>query len=876
MKLVRFVTVITLLTSQVGGGTLSCAGAEPFLAEVKANLQADVPEDDPFQPVSGVESITRDDCVDEEIHCAEVESLYEHAYPNRTMWNRIFSNDQLYSAYTAWEIKPGNERVLGDGQIMVPLWQTTESLLFADLRGQMDDQQSYEGNWGMGFRQIRNESWILGVYGYYDLRHTEFGNDFNQATFGLEALSVEWEARVNGYIPETGSKSVSSLNSAGISNGTIVVRAGEERAYHGVDAEIGKLLNDWCDGDVELRGYLGGYHFDTNAGGYPHISGPRGRVELRAYDLNWLGEGSRVTIGGELQWDEVRDTQVFGMLRVRIPLGPEQHARQLTRLERRMLDRIVRDVDVVAHAQGGPEEAAINPLTGREFGQVEVVDANGNLQTAVNTAGVNGTVIASGAAGQLNNAGTINLQQGQTLLGGGSTLQVTGSKSGTTTTFTAPGSTPVIHQSNSGLDVIRLADNTAIYGTTIDGGFDSLDVSSAEGTIVVQNNVIQNSSRHGLNINMAGTQTLSAHIENNQFVNVDDDAIVASVFGDAQLDLSNSIVGNTFLGMNNTNNAIRLEINASSGDTAKITASIRDNVISDVNQDGVFLDVDDTGEMVTTISNNQFLRIAGDGVEISVEDHDDGNITQTTTLTNNQFTDINGAGIRIETNDNDSDDNYLVSQTTTISGNTFLRNSVGVAIQYDSDSDSDGGVFVSTNTITNNRFLEGTGDGINLTVSDWDDEDLTLSLDIVNNEFNTHAGDAIDLTVGDTALDSGTLLFLPTISGNTITNTAQDNIKISVSDEVSLVGNILNNNITGGIDGLDILSDGVGANTVTIGGNVINGVTGTGIQFNSDSATTISDGGQNNTVNSTGTIFNFDNQGNLGGSQILINGVLEP
>ncbi|MFK5952331.1 MAG: hypothetical protein QM498_04675, partial [Desulfobacterium sp.] len=40
----------------------------------------------------------------------------------------------------------------------------------------------------------------------------------------------------------------------------------------------------------------------------------------------------------------------------------------------------------------------------------------------------------------------------------------------------------------------------------------------------------------------------------------------------------------------------------------------------------LFLDIDDTGEMITTITNNQFLRIAGDGVEISVEDHDDGNV----------------------------------------------------------------------------------------------------------------------------------------------------------------------------------------------------------------------------------------------------------
>jgi hypothetical protein len=791
-------------------------------------------------------------------------------------FGRHGSNCDLYQTYTAWEFSPGDHRVLGDGQLMVPLWQTSDSLIFADVRGQMDDRDNYEGNWGLGLRQIQNDSWIAGVYGFYDLRRTGNNNNFSQATFGAEALAVDWEARINGYIPETGAKSVAGLNQAGLFNGAIVVRGGQERAYYGGDIEFGRLLQEWNNGDAELRGFVGGYHFDTDASGYPNITGARGRVELRMYDLNWLGEGSRVTLGGESQWDDVRDSQYSAMLRVRIPLGYRNGARKLSRLERRMLDRVIRDVDVVVNDQLGAAENAINPLTSQVFGPVEVVDATGDLQTAIDTAGANGTVIANGAAGQFNPGATINLQTGQTLLGGGSTLQVTGATSGTVATFTVPGSTPVISQSSTGLDVIRLDDDTAIFGTTLEGGFDSIDMSAAEGNIVVQNNELRDASRHGININLAGTQTLAAHIENNRFVNIDDDAIVASVFGDAQLDLSQSVVGNTFLGMNNTNNAIRLEINASSGDTASINASIRDNIIQDVNQDGIFLDVDDTGIMTTTVSNNQFLNIAGDGIEISVEDHDDGNITQTTTVANNQFTDVSGAGVRIETNDNDSDDEYLVNQITSIAGNTFLRNGTGVAIQYDSDSDSDDGQYVSRTTISSNNFLDGVGDGINLDVSDWDDEDLTIELNISQNQFLTHAGDAIDLSVGDIDLDSGVVNFLPTITDNVFTGTGQDNILIDVSDETSLVGSITGNTITGGVDGLDIFSGGDGPNFLTIGGNTIDQATDTSIRLDSASATTIIDLGQDNIVTNPSTIFDFSNTGNLGGSQILINGVREP
>ena len=38
-------------------------------------------------------------------------------------------------------------------------------------------------------------------------------------------------------------------------------------------------------------------------------AGPRGRVEFRVYDLPFLGDGSRLTAGGELSWDDPRGVQ---------------------------------------------------------------------------------------------------------------------------------------------------------------------------------------------------------------------------------------------------------------------------------------------------------------------------------------------------------------------------------------------------------------------------------------------------------------------------------------------------------------------------------------------------------------------------------------
>ena len=82
----------------------------------------------------------------------------------------------------------------------MPLWQTSDSLIFADIRAQMDDDEGYEGNWGLGYRTIKDNCWILGAYGFFDRRRTENQNYINQGTFGVEALSVEWSLLNNRMV----------------------------------------------------------------------------------------------------------------------------------------------------------------------------------------------------------------------------------------------------------------------------------------------------------------------------------------------------------------------------------------------------------------------------------------------------------------------------------------------------------------------------------------------------------------------------------------------------------------------------------------------------------------------------------------------------
>ena len=58
--------------------------------------------------------------------------------------------------------------------------------------------------------------WIFGINGFYDIKHSSFGNNFHQGALGLEMLHPNWGVRWNGYLAGEGAKLVSSLNQASL------------------------------------------------------------------------------------------------------------------------------------------------------------------------------------------------------------------------------------------------------------------------------------------------------------------------------------------------------------------------------------------------------------------------------------------------------------------------------------------------------------------------------------------------------------------------------------------------------------------------------------------------------------------------------------
>ncbi|MCA9240364.1 MAG: inverse autotransporter beta domain-containing protein, partial [Planctomycetales bacterium] len=368
----------------------------------------------------------------------------------------IVGTSALRPAHAEIEGRAGDPAETLQGNLMVPFWQQQNVHWFFDIRGQYDDNRSGEGNFGVARRELLSNGLIVGVYSFYDLRHSQFNNNFQQGMVGFELLTLDWEYRVNGYLPFTGTQAT-GVNSSSVQGGNIVVQQGLERAYFGWDAEFGWLM--WRLGgtyDHEVRAFAGGYYFDTDKAGFPSIGGVRARLEGRLYDLPILGAGSRFTYGASYQWDDVRDNQWLASVNLRIPFGAGGRSySRLSPIDRRMLSAIRRDEAIV---------------TGRALGAAEqaVISSNGIVATNVTEADTAAEINNGGpivvVTGDISTNTTINVDANQFV---GGQFEVQGQNSGAKATF---GKKHTITGTDATKNVVEIANNSTLTGLNITGG----------------------------------------------------------------------------------------------------------------------------------------------------------------------------------------------------------------------------------------------------------------------------------------------------------------------------------------------------------------------------------------------------------------------
>lgn len=396
------------------------------------------------------------------------------------------ADNRKWGAHLDFEGRWGNARSLGDAGLFAPLWQSPDTLFFTDIRGRFDSQDGREGNFGFGLRHMLNSGWNLGAYGYYDARRTALGNTFNQVTLGVEALSPDIDIRANLYAPFGDTSRQISTTGGGnpfaeLANGTIqVVTPGiiqiVERAMTGFDSEIGWRAPVFdVEALTQVRIYGGGYYF-SGGGLTKDIAGPRGRVEFSIDDIAGF-PAARLTFGAEMQHDDVRGTQGFAIARLRLPLQVDRPAARLTAQERRMTERVVRDVDIVSGTGRGAQlraevrEAAVNTWNNQTVTAARQVSAGtqAELQATLDALGAGSVVVLNGTITAVVTGTSVNANQ--TLIGGGTPLAVKGATSGATTNFIAPGAAGSIsgHVSAGGLGdgIVRVGAGSVVGGLTV-------------------------------------------------------------------------------------------------------------------------------------------------------------------------------------------------------------------------------------------------------------------------------------------------------------------------------------------------------------------------------------------------------------------------
>lgn len=418
----------------------------------------------------------------------------------------------------------------GEVTLFLPITQGHSSLTFFEARGKFYEEDAQEGNFAIGYRQMLSNGFNFGAWIGVDGRSTEIDNSFWQLSGGLEMLSHNFDARLNFYGPVTSPQAAGQLGFTQVilQGNNIFMRGGEEVALYGIDGEIGARLPlevmNLNPEKYELRVYGGAFYFD-HEDAYEEIAGGKARLELRINDIISSMPGSRLTAEYEFSYDDVRDDRHEVGLRLRLPFsrdaatGREVQYAALNAQERRMLDGIERDNDIITTIS--EDEKVEDAITNVDFDKVAYVNNGGSITTTSANEGDNRLIIVNGNIID----GTQVIQASQTIMGGGSVIQVRGVKSGVVANFAAPGSMPLVRNNGAG-DVLSLVGNNIhIDGLRIRGtnaGDDGVNVGSGKDNIAITQNRIINVGDDGIDFNNENSNIL---IASNFIRNADDEGI---------------------------------------------------------------------------------------------------------------------------------------------------------------------------------------------------------------------------------------------------------------------------------------------------------------------------------------------------------------
>ena len=364
--------------------------------------------------------------------------------------------DNIYPSRVDLTGKFGSERTLGEIDLMSPIKQDPNKIIYIDFRGQIDNDQAQEFNLGLGYRQIINTKMlgeaIIGNYGFLDVRKSENNNMFYQTTLGAEVLSEKFDFRTNLYIPFNQEESINTtdVNLSNSQSGVRVSYSDSEKAMYGIDAEVGTGFK--LDKETSLRFYAGAYHFENSD--VENVTGPRFRTEFLANNALMGQENSRFTLGYEWQHDKPRGTQGFLSARLSIPFGENKNSK-LEGMQKRMLSPVVRDIDIVTNNKVKNENALFDDGTAvaNFYDDVNTAD---ELHNSTTMGDENSLVVISD---DVNTSYSSIISEGQKVVGGQTVIKLK-TPSGKTVYYKTKGKQAPLVENTTGNAVFTTAEST--------------------------------------------------------------------------------------------------------------------------------------------------------------------------------------------------------------------------------------------------------------------------------------------------------------------------------------------------------------------------------------------------------------------------------
>jgi len=501
-----------------------------------------------------------------------------------------------------------------------PFNQTCVGLPFLDIRGHVFDNGRWAANAGLGWRYLGPSScWIWGANVYYDYRRSHEHN-FQQVSFGIEALSANWELRANGYVP-VGKKlharsHFSEFSFLEFSGNNILIQQHEKRkfeeAMEGVDAEVG--YHFWRGGCFDLYAGIGPYYF---RGEHNHKDAIGGKARITAQISDYL------TLEVSDSWDSLFHNRPQGLIALNLPLGPSAKVTRTNpdccECPEILLDRLYQPVEkqeIIVLSNKTKhfdiQEVAIDPTTELPWFVIFVdntadpagtfEDPYNTLLLAQNNSKPNDIIYVFPGDGTTTGMDMgITLQNNQLFWGSGvSHLLET-----TEGPITIPALTTNSPTMTSGGDGVDLATNNEVVGFNIFGVNQNGIFGADVGTLLIANNDISLSGNQGVAIfGTMGPSTITAL--NNTFSQNGQDGFALGSGGTAvvSLDFEENTV---FLNARNG-----LEFDTTS--TAVVTALIKNNTLQE-NVNGVAIFYDDFPTSLTaTIDSNTMSNNSQDGI----------------------------------------------------------------------------------------------------------------------------------------------------------------------------------------------------------------------------------------------------------------------